>query len=149
MGWRCDWEREVERCPSFRVIGLPFGRVARQEGIFEHNSGRPLLHAFFDDAFMTACALQGRFSYPRSSRDLDGVDHYQEKAWIIFVTSKLLITGSSLFLSVFKKIHEILKIFFYVLILCISNVTAWWWAVIRSCKDVFAFSGSGFSILLG
>ncbi len=28
----------------------PFGRVTRQEGIFEHNSGRPLLHAFFDEA---------------------------------------------------------------------------------------------------
>jgi hypothetical protein len=28
----------------------PFGRVTRQEGIFEHNSGKPLLHAFFDEA---------------------------------------------------------------------------------------------------
>ena len=27
------------RCPSFREIGLPFGRVTRQENIFEHNSG--------------------------------------------------------------------------------------------------------------
>jgi hypothetical protein len=28
-----------------REIGSPFGRVARQEDVFEHNSGRPLLHA--------------------------------------------------------------------------------------------------------
>jgi len=26
---------------------LTFCRVTHQEGIFEHNSGRPLLHAFF------------------------------------------------------------------------------------------------------
>ncbi|MFH1910621.1 MAG: hypothetical protein ABIK91_01140, partial [Pseudomonadota bacterium] len=31
-------------------ISSPFGRVTRQEGIFEHNSGKPLLHAFFDEA---------------------------------------------------------------------------------------------------
>ena len=49
-GWRCDWEREVERRPPFREISSPFGRVTRQEGIFEHNSGSPLLHAFFDEA---------------------------------------------------------------------------------------------------
>jgi len=38
-GWRCGWGMEVVRCPSFREIGLPFGRVTRQEDIFEHNSG--------------------------------------------------------------------------------------------------------------
>jgi hypothetical protein len=58
-GWRCDREREVDRCPSFREIGLPFGRVARQEGIFEHNSGRPLLHAFFDEALCMNIGIPG------------------------------------------------------------------------------------------
>ena len=29
---------------------LTFCRVTRQEGIFEHNSGKPRLHAFFDEA---------------------------------------------------------------------------------------------------
>ena len=36
--------------PFEKSIRSPFGRVTSQEGIFEHNSGRPLLHAFFDEA---------------------------------------------------------------------------------------------------
>ena len=39
-------------------------------------SSTPLFH----DAFMTDCALQGKYRHPRSSRGLDGVEHYQEKA---------------------------------------------------------------------
>jgi hypothetical protein len=49
--WRCDWEKEVEQYPSFKKICSSFDQATRQEGIFEHNSGRPLLHAFFDEGF--------------------------------------------------------------------------------------------------
>jgi len=73
-GWRCGCEREVERCPSFREIGSLFGRVTRQEGIFEHNSGRHLLHATFLRSVITECRqLQSNWSLYR-------IDHCQEKA---------------------------------------------------------------------
>jgi hypothetical protein len=39
-----------------------------QEGIFEYNSDRPLLHAFFSQCVMVACALQGRCIHPMCIR---------------------------------------------------------------------------------
>jgi hypothetical protein len=56
-----------------REIGSPFGRVARQEGIFEHNSGKPLWHASFSRCVMTGCI------HPMSNQGLDRDDHSQKK----------------------------------------------------------------------
>jgi hypothetical protein len=43
-------ERQMVRGGRYQEISSPLGRVARQEGIFEHNLDRPPLHTFFDEA---------------------------------------------------------------------------------------------------
>jgi hypothetical protein len=51
----------------FSEISSPYGRVTRQEGIFEHNSGRPLLHASFSRCFMIDVFIPGVIAYSADS----------------------------------------------------------------------------------
>jgi hypothetical protein len=60
---------------------------------FEHNPGRPPLHASFSRCVMIACALQGRCINPRSNQYSDIGDNSQKKTSTFAHSARLLISG--------------------------------------------------------